>query len=83
MESHSDIEDARLAIHGLSGADAVGVASCHGIGKGTVFNVVKMGCFTLFCIGDVHAGIKSVEAQATKFMCAACGKVAKSCNSMM
>ena len=34
MESHSDIADAPLAIHGLSGADAV--ASFHGIGKATV-----------------------------------------------
>ena len=83
MESHSDIEDDILAIHGLSGADAVGVASYHGIGKATVFKVENMGCFPLFCVGDVHAGIKSVEAQDTKFMCAACGKVAKSCNSMM
>ena len=34
VESHSDIEDDILAIHGLSGADAVGVASFHGIGNG-------------------------------------------------
>ena len=80
VESHGDIADALLAIHGLSGADAE--ASCHGIGKATVIKVAKKVCFPLFCIGDVHADIKYVEAQATKFMCAACGKVAESCNSM-
>ena len=80
VESHSDIADDLLASHGLSGADEV--ASFHGIGKATVVNVVKKGCFPLFCIGDVHAEIKSVEAQATEFMCAAYSKVAESCNSM-
>ncbi len=44
--------------------------------------VAKKGCFPLFCIGDVHAEINYVEAQATKFMCTAYGKVAESCNSM-
>ena len=80
VESHSDVAYYLLAIHGLSGADAV--ASLHGISKATVDRVDKKGCFPLFCIGDVHAEIKSVEAQATKFMCAAYGKVAESCNSM-
>ena len=80
VESHSDIAEALLAIHGLSGADVV--ASFHGIGKATFVNVAKKGCSPLFCIGDVHAEIKYVEAQATKFMCAAYGKVAESCNSM-
>ena len=47
-----------------------------------VVKVAKKGCFPLFCIGDVHAEIKSVVAQATKFMCTAYGKVAESCNSM-
>ena len=75
VESHSDIADDLLAIHGLSGADEV--ASFHGIGKATVVKVAKKGCFTLFCIGDVHAEIKAVEAQATEFMCAAYGKVAE------
>ena len=75
VESHSDVAYDLLSIHGLSGADAV--ASLHGIGKATVVKVAKKGCFPLFCIGDVHA-----EAQATKFMCAAYGKVAESCNSM-
>ena len=48
----------------------------------TLVKVARKGCFPLFCIGDVHADIKSVEAQSTKFMCAAYGKVAESCNSM-
>ena len=79
MESHSYIADDLLAIHGLSGAYAV--ASFHGIGKATV-KVAKKGCFPLFCIGDVHVEITYVEAHATKFMCAAYGKVAESCNFM-
>ena len=79
VESHSDIADDLLEIHVLSGAYAV--ASLHGIGKATVVKVATKGCFPLFCIGDVHAEIKSVEAQATNFMCAADGKVAESCNS--
>ena len=57
-------------------------ASSHGIGKATVVKVAKKRCFPLICIGDVHAEIKSVEAHATKFMCAAYGKVVESCNSM-
>ena len=80
VESHSDIADDLLAIHGLSGADEV--ASFHGIGKATVVKVVKKWCFPLFCSGDVHAEITSVEAQTTEFMCAVYGKVAESCNSM-
>ena len=79
-ESHSDIADDLLAFYGLSGADTV--ASLHGIGKTTVVKVAKKEGFPIFCIGDVHAEITSVEAQATKFMCAAYGKVAESCNSM-
>ena len=74
VESHSEVADDLLAIHGLSGADAV--APLHGICKATVANVAKKGCFPLFCIGDVQAEIKYVEAHATKFMCAAYGKVA-------
>ena len=46
VESHSDIADDLLAIHGLSGADAV--ASFHGIGKAIVVKVAKKGCFPLF-----------------------------------
>ena len=79
VESHSDVAGYLLAIHGVSGADAV--ASLHDIGKATVVKFAKKGCFPLFCIDDVHAEIKSVEAQTTKFMCAAYGKVAESCNS--
>ena len=71
VESHRDIADDLLALHGLSGSGAGAVASLHGIGKATVVNVAKKGCFPLFCIGDVHAEIKYVEAQATKFMCTA------------
>ena len=78
VESHSDIADDLLAIHALSGTDAV--ASLHG--KATVVKVAKKGCFPLFCIGYVHAEIKSVEAQASKFMCTGYGKVAESCSSM-
>ena len=74
VDSPSDIVDDLLAIHGLSGADAV--ASFHGIGKATVVKVTQKGCFPLFCIGDVHAEIKCVDAQTT-------GKVAGSCNSGM
>ncbi len=80
LESHSDIADDLLAIHGLSGGDSL--ASSHRIGKATVVKVAKKVCFPLFCIGDVHAEIESVEAQATKFMYTAYGKVAESCNSM-
>ena len=68
VESHSEVADDLLAIHGLSGADAV--APLHGICKATVAKVAKKGCFPLFCIGDVQAEIKYVEAHATKFMCA-------------
>ena len=38
--------------------------------------------FPLYCIGDVHAEVTFVEAQATKFRCAVYGKVAESGNSM-
>ena len=41
VESHSDIADDLLAIHGLSGADEV--ASFHRIGKATVVKVAKKG----------------------------------------
>ena len=75
VESHSDVADDLLAIRGLSGADAV--ASLHGIGKATVVKVAKKGCFPLFCIGGVRAEIESVEAQATKCMCAAYGKCSR------
>lgn len=40
-ETHSDIADDLLAIHGLSVADTV--ASLHGIGKATVIKVSKHG----------------------------------------
>ena len=63
MEAHSDIADDLLAIHGLSGADAV--ASFHGIGKATVVKVAKKGGYPLCCFGYVHPEIKSVEAQSS------------------
>ena len=80
VESHNDIADDLLAIHGFSGADAV--ASFHDIDKATVVKVARRGVSQLFCIGDVHVDVISVKAQATKFMCAAYGKIAESCNSM-
>ena len=80
MELYSDVADDRLEIHGPSGADAV--ASLHGIGKATAVKVAKKGCFPLFCIGDVHAEMKSVESQTTRCMCTAYAKVAESCNFM-
>ena len=49
-EAHSDIADDLLAIHGLSGADAV--ASLHGIGKATVVNVSNKRSFPLFFFCD-------------------------------
>ncbi len=79
-EAHSDIADDLLAMHGLSGADTV--ASLHGIGKTTVAKISKKGGFSLSKVGDVNADMESVESQATKFICAAYGKVAESCTSM-
>ena len=40
-ETHNDIADEFLAIHGISGADTA--ASLHGIGKATVLKVAKKG----------------------------------------
>ena len=48
VESHCDVADYVLAIHGVSGADAV--ASLHDIGKATTVKVAKKECFTLICI---------------------------------
>ena len=62
MEAHSDVADDLLAIHGLSGADAV--ASFYGIDKAAVLKVAKKGGFPLFCFGDVHAEIKYVEVRS-------------------
>ena len=41
------------------------MATFHDIGKATVVNVAKKGGFPLFCFGDVHAEIKSFEAQSS------------------
>lgn len=79
-EEHSDIADDLLAIHGLSGADTV--ASLHGIGKATVVRIAKKRGCPLSDIGNVQADMKSVEAQATSFICAAYGKATESCKSM-
>jgi len=78
--AHSDIADDLLAIHGISGADTV--ASLHGVGKVTAINIAKKGTLSLSKVGDVKADMKSVQAQATQFICAAYGKVAESCTSM-
>jgi len=60
-----------LAIHGLSGADTV--ATLHGTGKATFIKVSKTGCFSLSKHGVDKADMKSVEARATNFICAAYG----------
>ncbi|MPC60869.1 hypothetical protein E2C01_054929 [Portunus trituberculatus] len=79
VEEQSDTAD-DLATHRLSGADTV--ASLHGIGKATVVKIAKNGGCPLSDIGNVQADMKSVEAQATSFTCAAYGKAAESCKSM-
>ena len=79
-EAHSDIADDLLAIHGLSGADTV--ASLHGTGKATVIRISKTERFSLSKVGDIKADMKSVEAQATNFICAAYGKITQTCTSM-
>ena len=78
--AHSDIAGGLLAIHGISGADIV--ASLHGVGKATVIKIAKKGTLSLSKVGDVNADMKSVQAQATKFMCATYGKVAEPCTYM-
>jgi len=57
-------------IHGLSGADST-VATLHGTGKATFLKVSKAWCFSLSKLGVDKADIKSVEARATNFICAA------------
>ena len=78
--AHSAIADDLLAIHGFSGADTV--VSLHGIGKSTVIKIAKKGTLSLSKVGDVKADIKSVQAQATKFICVRYGKVAEPSTSM-
>ena len=58
------------------------VASLHGVGKATVIKITKKGTFSLSKVGDVKADMKSMQAQATEFICAAYGKVAEPCTSM-
>ena len=48
----------------------------------TVIKIAKKGTLSLSKVGDVKADMKSVLAQATKFICAAYGKVAEPCTSM-
>ena len=75
-EAHSDIADDLLAIHRLSGAYTV--TSLHDIGKTTVVKISKKGFFSLSKVGDVKADMNFVEAQATKFICAAYGMITAS-----
>ena len=77
---HSDIADALLAMHAISGVDIV--LSLHGVGKATVIQIAKKGTVSLSKVGDVKTDMKSMQAQAAKFMCAAYGKVAEPCTSM-
>ena len=70
-EAPSYIANDMLAIHGLSGADTV--ALLHGIGKATFIIVSKAGCYSLSKLGVDKADMKSVEAQATNFICDAYG----------
>ena len=77
---HSNIADDLVAIHGSSGADTV--ASLHGVGKATVIKITKKGTHSLSKVRDVKADMKSVQAQATKFICAGYGKVAELCTSI-
>jgi hypothetical protein len=78
--AHSDIADDLLTIYGISGADTV--ASFHGVAKATVIKILKKGTLSLSTVDDVKADMKLVQAQATKFICAAYGKVAGPCTSM-
>ena len=57
------------------------VASLHGVGKATVIKITKKGTFSLSKVGDVKADMKSVQAQATEFICAAYGKVKETCST--
>ena len=78
--AHSGIADDLLAIYVFSGSYTV--TSLHGVGKAIVSKITKKGTLSLSKVGDVKADMKSVQAQATKFICAACGKVAEPCTSM-
>ena len=72
--------DDLLAIHGLSGADTV--AAFHGTGKAGVIQVFKKGKYFLSEVGAANADMRSLEMQATEFMCVAYGKVVELCVSM-
>ena len=57
-------------------------ALVHGVGKVTVVNIANKGTLSLSKVSDLKADMKSVQAQATKCMCATYGKVAEPCTSM-
>ena len=73
--AHSNIADDLLAIHGILGADIV--ASLHDVGKATVIKIAKKGTLSLSKFGDEKTDMKSVQARATKFICAAYGKLTR------
>jgi len=58
-----------LAIHGLCGADTVATSAWHW--QGNFHQISKTGSFSLFKLGVDKADIKSVQARATNFICAA------------
>ena len=65
-EAHSDIANDMLAIHGLSGADTVATTAWHWQGN---FHQIKDWSFSLSKVGVDNADMKSVEAQASNFIC--------------
>ena len=70
--AHSGIADDLLAIHGSRYCSFIDtVASLHGVGKATVIKLARKGALSLSKVGNVKADMKSVQAQATKFICAA------------
>ena len=70
VKKNKDIVPYLLAAHGLTGCDTV--AKLHGIGKGTVINKLKQG-HTFKHLGDLHASLDEVMAEATKFIGACYG----------
>ena len=59
-----------LVIHGLSGADTVHVATLHGIGKATFIKYQRLDVSHSLNMVLIRP-TKSVEAEATNFICAA------------
>ena len=62
---HSAIIPNVLAAHGLTGCDTV--ASCYGIGKGTVVKTLCSG-MALSLLGDIDASMTEIIQQSMKFM---------------